>query len=297
MPILDTGLVFAFRGFIKRRSLFAADNNHFHHRLLRLGLKHRSVVLVMYAITAICASLGIFMLTAEGDVSVQFMVAGLVLLLTMFACLQKGRYLKIFKGFRRNLAIAKKAKKQTHSFEVAQVKMNEIVSFDSWWNTLCTMGDNMSFKSIALLHRDNDQYINIRQWNTKSNDMNLKNKTVELNMPLESFKNVEHILRVQIFTEDYLELSGNQVRLLTRLIDEFPPPDEFGNPETVDVKPIRHIDSEIEEENPEIAIVSIRKNNYIKENISNQSCTSHDSFADSIKSISLGFCNLFRQHK
>jgi UDP-GlcNAc:undecaprenyl-phosphate GlcNAc-1-phosphate transferase len=117
MPILDTGLVFAFRGFIKRRSLFTADNNHFHHRLLRLGLKHRSVVLVMYAITAIYASLGIFMLTTEGNASAQLLFAGFISLFTMFAVLHKGRYQRLYHGFKRNLSVAHQVKKQARKFE------------------------------------------------------------------------------------------------------------------------------------------------------------------------------------
>jgi len=223
MPILDTGLVFAFRGFIKRRSLFAADNNHFHHRLLRLGLKHRSVVLVMYAITAICASLGIFMLTAESKISAQLLFAGLILLFTMFACLQKGRYLKLYRGLKRNLAIAHQARKQTRNFEIAQDKMRQSQSFDAWWQVLCAMGENLCFKSLSLLSRDNGRFVSNCQWNALKKCTN-NSRIVEINLPLRSYDNKEFLLRACIYTDGYLESSGHQVKLLTRLIDEFPLP-------------------------------------------------------------------------
>ncbi|MBN1973286.1 MAG: undecaprenyl/decaprenyl-phosphate alpha-N-acetylglucosaminyl 1-phosphate transferase [Sedimentisphaerales bacterium] len=233
MPILDTGLVVTFRGFIKRRSLFAPDNNHFHHRLLKLGLKHRSVVLIMYAITAICASLGIFMIRAEGNLSVELLVAGIVLLFTMFACLQKGRYLKLFRGLRRNLIIASQVKKQTRSFETAEIKMNESASFALWWRTLCMMGEDMRFQSLSLLHRDNGRYSNTCLWNTSKNESG-KKRALELNLPLDSGGAGECMLRVHIYVDDYLELSGHQVHLLTRYIDEFPLPKDCLSVESAD---------------------------------------------------------------
>ncbi len=47
VPIFDT-LFAIFRRARKRVSPFKADREHIHHRLVRLGLRHRNVVLVMY---------------------------------------------------------------------------------------------------------------------------------------------------------------------------------------------------------------------------------------------------------
>jgi UDP-GlcNAc:undecaprenyl-phosphate GlcNAc-1-phosphate transferase len=58
VPILDTGIVIIGRRIIRRYSVFTSDRNHLHHRLLDLGLRHRTVVIVIYAVTAICAVLG-----------------------------------------------------------------------------------------------------------------------------------------------------------------------------------------------------------------------------------------------
>jgi len=50
LPIMDMLFAIA-RRFLKRRSIFAADRGHIHHRLLDLGLTHRRAVLVLYAIS------------------------------------------------------------------------------------------------------------------------------------------------------------------------------------------------------------------------------------------------------
>lgn len=49
VPILDAGLAFG-RRIRWRRSIFKADKFHLHHRLLRMGLSHRQVVLFLYVI-------------------------------------------------------------------------------------------------------------------------------------------------------------------------------------------------------------------------------------------------------
>ena len=52
LPIVDTVQVIVVR-LLRGRSPFAADRSHLHHRLLGLGLNHREVVLVLYALQAL----------------------------------------------------------------------------------------------------------------------------------------------------------------------------------------------------------------------------------------------------
>ncbi len=109
-PILDTGLVIVSRRILERRSMFAPDKTHLHHRLLKLGLHHRAVVIVIYATTAICASLGLLMLTTDGGWSLGLLTGGLLLLFTMLACLHSGRFRKILQALRCNLGNRQRSK-------------------------------------------------------------------------------------------------------------------------------------------------------------------------------------------
>src|SRR5581483_5841664 len=51
LPIADT-LLAMFRRGVRGRPMFSGDKEHIHHRLLALGLSHRQVVLVLYAVAA-----------------------------------------------------------------------------------------------------------------------------------------------------------------------------------------------------------------------------------------------------
>jgi UDP-GlcNAc:undecaprenyl-phosphate GlcNAc-1-phosphate transferase len=57
IPIIDTLCVVVQRIF-KGQSPFVADNNHIHHKLMRLGLYHSESVLTIYLLHAILVSLG-----------------------------------------------------------------------------------------------------------------------------------------------------------------------------------------------------------------------------------------------
>jgi exopolysaccharide biosynthesis WecB/TagA/CpsF family protein len=233
VPILDMGLVIAFRGVIKRRSLFASDGNHIHYRLLRLGLHHRAVVVIMYAITAVCASIGVFMLGADGKWSVGLLAGGIALLFSMFACLQKGRYQRLFRGLKHNLAVARQARAQMHCFEIAQVQMRESTSFAAWWQTLCAMGEHMRFQSLSLWHPDNGQYVSACAWSAPE-EQTRSDGIMRLSLPLKANGGPESELRASICSRDYLELSGRSAMFLTRLIDEFPPPEQRQGVQTPD---------------------------------------------------------------
>jgi len=80
VPIIDTFWIIVGR-LTRRRSPFAPDRSHIHHRLLDLGLSHRNTVLVIYAI---CVALAILALLfqevtqAYAFISV-FILSGLIL--------------------------------------------------------------------------------------------------------------------------------------------------------------------------------------------------------------------------
>ncbi|HET8567683.1 MAG TPA: MraY family glycosyltransferase [Candidatus Limnocylindria bacterium] len=58
VPIIDTFYVLA-RRMVEGKPPFAPDRGHFHHRLLDIGLPHRSAVLLIYAITMALATVAV----------------------------------------------------------------------------------------------------------------------------------------------------------------------------------------------------------------------------------------------
>src|SRR5207245_3195420 len=60
LPIGDTLLAMLRRG-LRGRPMFSGDKEHIHHRLMALGLSHRQVVLVLYAVAIALSGLSLAM--------------------------------------------------------------------------------------------------------------------------------------------------------------------------------------------------------------------------------------------
>lgn len=82
LPILDTTLA-TFRRLLRGRSPFDADQEHIHHKLLALGLSHRSTVLVLWGFCIIaCLTAGAMVLT-KGTTPVAVLAGFLLLALVL----------------------------------------------------------------------------------------------------------------------------------------------------------------------------------------------------------------------
>ena len=64
LPIVDVALAVA-RRFLSGRQLFAGDDDHIHHRLLKRGLSQREAVLTLYGVTAAFGLLSLALLHGE----------------------------------------------------------------------------------------------------------------------------------------------------------------------------------------------------------------------------------------
>ncbi len=225
VPIFDGGLVLVGRRVLHRRSMFSPDRGHLHHRMIDLGLRHRVVVMVIYAVTAVSASIGVLMLTEEGKYSVHLLVGGFLFLFSAFACLHGGRFSVILKAIRGNWTIAHGAKAERRTFENAQLKMRESRSFHTWWRTLCDMGEEMHFQSIGLWDRCNSSYVSGCQWSASAEKFPA-GRSVRLDLPLGVNGDGKWEIRASIWADGCLETSGRQGMLLSRLMDEFLPPEQ-----------------------------------------------------------------------
>lgn len=88
LPLTDVALSLL-RRFLSGHSIFGADREHIHHKLLELGLTQRQVVWVLYGISALCAVLSLFLLSPSVLV---FIPVGATMLLLVFFGLRKLKY-------------------------------------------------------------------------------------------------------------------------------------------------------------------------------------------------------------
>lgn len=88
LPLTDVGLS-VLRRFLSGHSLFGADREHIHHKLLDLGLSQRQAVGVLYAVSALFSISSLFLLNPSPVALLP--VAGIVLL-TIFFGVRKLKY-------------------------------------------------------------------------------------------------------------------------------------------------------------------------------------------------------------
>jgi UDP-GlcNAc:undecaprenyl-phosphate GlcNAc-1-phosphate transferase len=94
VPIIDTLYVVTQRAF-KGRSPFAADQNHIHHKLMRLGLYHSESVLIIYLMHAILVCLGfIFRSTSPWFLMAFYMSYSGLIIVSIFIAEARGWQLK-----------------------------------------------------------------------------------------------------------------------------------------------------------------------------------------------------------
>jgi UDP-GlcNAc:undecaprenyl-phosphate/decaprenyl-phosphate GlcNAc-1-phosphate transferase len=91
LPIADTLLAMGRRA-IRGRSMFQADKEHIHHRLLALGLSHRQAVLILYGFCVLLGAVA-FILTFTNSVQSAFLL--LALGLVAFLALRTLGYMRL----------------------------------------------------------------------------------------------------------------------------------------------------------------------------------------------------------
>lgn len=80
IPLFDTLRVFILR-VLNKKSPFAADKNHIHHYLLRIGLSHREVSLIMYSVNISFVALA-YLLQDSSTNMIMLIVGGLAWILS-----------------------------------------------------------------------------------------------------------------------------------------------------------------------------------------------------------------------
>jgi len=128
VPIFDT-LLSMLRRFLERRSLFAPDRSHFHHRLLDLGLEQRHAVMAIYLVTLTATGLGLFMMLSGSLSSLVIFGCVLLLLVLVFRLVGAVQLHGTLAGLQRKYAYSRLTHQERKTFENLQLSLVRIRSF------------------------------------------------------------------------------------------------------------------------------------------------------------------------
>jgi len=182
IPIFDT-LFSMLRRFAQRRSLFAPDRSHLHHRLLDMGLCQRHVVIIAYAVTLLAAGLGLFMMGTSDLVTVLIFGCILLLLLLVFYLAGSVSLRETAMCLRKKNAINRQLNKETKSFEDVQLHFRRTTTFDDWWQVVCLAAERLDFVKLKLVLENCNNTSDTLIWPRTGTQVNLS-KIMTANIPI-----------------------------------------------------------------------------------------------------------------
>ena len=220
VPIFDT-FFSMLRRLLERRSLFAPDKSHIHHRLLEKGLKHHQAVILIYIITLVVAGMGMFMLVMKGKESIIMFASASFLLVLVFRAVGAVRLIDSVETLANNFAIAQQTNQEKRKFENVQLFFMKAESFSDWWNAVCDAGKELDFLWLSMNTHKRDGTIEALVWRpakTKPNTTGI----VHVTLPVAHRREGTQLkIEIGIRINGSLESAGRRAALFARLIDEF----------------------------------------------------------------------------
>lgn len=163
VPIFDT-LFSMLRRLAERRSMFAPDRGHIHHRLLSRGLGHRRVVLLLYAVSAAACGFGLLMVFTQDAVQVAMFGLAIAFLVFVFRFSGVISLKNVLRNLNRNQGIAREVRQEIKDFHTVQVALREAHGVDAWWTALCDGARALGFVSLALGPAGDAMRVPILNW-------------------------------------------------------------------------------------------------------------------------------------
>jgi len=219
IPLLDTGFTVVRRGVI-HRSLFAAERDHIHHRLMAVGLCPRHAVYVLHGATVASAGVGLLALTDSGWATLGGLAILVPLLLGLFRTAGSTRVRETVAAVRRNRAIARQARGYQRAFEELLPRFREATSFTAWWDAVCAAAQELDFMAVSLPVVRRDGTRGAMRW-CRDDGRHLDAEVVSVTVPVAHRRHGPAMrLSADLATTQFLEVAGQRVALLARLVGD-----------------------------------------------------------------------------
>jgi UDP-GlcNAc:undecaprenyl-phosphate GlcNAc-1-phosphate transferase len=219
IPIFDT-LFSMVRRFLERRSLFAPDRSHFHHRLLDLGLRHRHVVIAIYLATLLATGLGSLMLISEGLDSLIIFGCILFLIVLLFRAVGAVRLRETLAGLRANSACLRRERDERRTFEFLQLRFRQAGSDRDRWQAICEAAQQLELAWVSLRTTLADGSVDTSVWRRPGTPAKSP-RIITMQLPIvDSRRNRVMEFEVAILVNHSLESASHRASLFNRLIEE-----------------------------------------------------------------------------
>jgi UDP-GlcNAc:undecaprenyl-phosphate GlcNAc-1-phosphate transferase len=219
IPIFDV-LFSMLRRFLERRSLFAPDRSHFHHRLLNLGMRHRDAVLAIYSATLAITGVGLLMIVYENVFSLVLFLCLLILIALLFRMAGAVRFGEVLGRLREKHAISEVQRRERVVLEHLQLKVRQLQDASQAWDTMCEAALHMDCAWISLKTLGVNGWTELESWHRPTIPSE-SSQIVVVVLPVGD-RNVCPCrqLEIAVCTNGSLESASRKAALFGRLIDE-----------------------------------------------------------------------------
>ncbi|MAE69310.1 MAG: hypothetical protein CME06_02450 [Gemmatimonadetes bacterium] len=222
VPILDT-LFSMLRRTLERRSMFAPDRSHIHHRLVDLGLHQRHVVLFIYLVTATTTGLGLVMMITRGRETVVVFCCVMLLLLVVFRMVGAIRLRETIERIRVNQRLARDNKETRRVHDRACLTVRAAGDFEQWWQAMCAAGKEMDFVWLSASYQDDAGVEQIIVWRNPSWVPD-SGRVLDVRLPAPPWSDVPSLdLQLGVAINGSLETASHRATQFARLVDEYRP--------------------------------------------------------------------------
>ena len=151
LPLFDS-IFSAIRRFLAGRSIFKSDKEHFHHKLISLGITQRSAVLIFYGITICLGALSIWLMHVN-DARAAFVF--LLLAIGIFIGVRKLGYFHVwgprrFLGWLNDLSDDLGLPKERRTFRGVMMEIVASRYLQEIWPILLVIAAGVGIESIRL---------------------------------------------------------------------------------------------------------------------------------------------------
>jgi UDP-GlcNAc:undecaprenyl-phosphate GlcNAc-1-phosphate transferase len=218
IPIFDT-LFSMLRRFLERRSLFAPDRRHFHHRLLEMGLHQRQAVLIIYVLTLLFSGLGLSTVVMRDRGALIVFGGILLLLLVAFRIVGAVRLRETLARLQERYRLARQQREQQAAFEQAQLQIQQAHDTSQWWRAVCEVAGQMGFASVALTRIGGDGRAQTDFWQAPATRATIP-RILRMTVPCGSAQEEPaQEFEIAICIDESLEDACRRASLFSRLID------------------------------------------------------------------------------
>ena len=219
IPIFDT-LFSMLRRFLERRSLFAPDRSHFHHRLIDLGLHQRHAVIAIYMATCVATGLGLFMMVRRDVGSLLVFGCLLLLLILLFRVVGEVQVKATVEALQGKYLLARREKQERRVFEDLQLRFRRAQTPGQWWQAVCDAGQGLGFAWVSMTVRCDDGRLDTRVWRGRR-PLSGTASLVTMGLPIATRDRRTSVeCEIAIVVDESLESAGRRGALFSRLMDE-----------------------------------------------------------------------------